>query len=883
MDGDSGNDIVIGDIGYIIRRVDSKGEPILISKTGNTNSTYVWKKDIVLEELGNIEGIHRISQKVDTDDLFAENVTSSSLLFVANAFDVDGEKYFNETSNAWLTDLLLFKLNSVPDDDVIDGGEGDDVCIGQRGDDVLHGGPGNDLLIGDAGTNVIAQNMDMPRIYQIYRTLSVPDGSGYYVNATDFGATFSADYELYPLQYRSVDYLASIIDLAVNVDDLQEKSNLLNDIIGVSALSTTQDYNYCMQPMFRITPGFLYETQRLHGNDTLVSGPGDSILIGDDIRGFTALDLTTELSSALLQKELDNLVVDLGVRMSTLEVDAEFFLKGTDEDSNSANFTISVAGDNITTDEVGRHFVTGDSLTIIARSFPGGSLDQGRASETVEAIIRRLHDIEEVLIQVHIAMYEVHNNLLRRAIDKSVSFNSTSQHALFLANDRIDSRGDGDFVFGDSSTLFFQAHRPGVEGFDFQELTVDSQSLRRIAAARAGEFDVYVDTILTPSSKLTNSELSALQFEDVPFLLTVGSDTIMLNAAANLGVGDFGIVGLTSSDEPIVQAKDLADYAGSIERIRSRPSANSVDFQLSVPYVAKQQMSFYYERFGSDVRMEVEAKRRGDQFVAESTNSTILGEFFTGFAYGQYGSLGDSFLMDTTASAFDPSCIPNGRRLPAVKDELRSLRGSESRSLQFSDGGRCVSTFDGDRFDIVSGTAVDGQRGKDDFIIDGVNASSGSGLIVSSTEFDARLTSLTQGLFVNHALIVQMNKDIFNATIKPETLTGVKTGYQCTDPVESTYIPPIAEGGVHDAIMLAADATATLIDEIEVPAQVIDADNIMLADDATATLVDVIEAPAQVAAQEICYRENKKCTSSAECCSGTMCVKAGNKNRCRVV
>jgi hypothetical protein len=115
-----------------------------------------------------------------------------------------------------------------------------------------------------------------------------------------------------------------------------------------------------MQPMFRITPGFLYETQRLHGNDKLVSGPGDSILIGDDIRGFTALDLTTELSSALLQKELDNLVVDLGARMSTLEVDTEFFLKGTDEDSNSADFTVTVAGDDITTDEVGRHFVTGD-------------------------------------------------------------------------------------------------------------------------------------------------------------------------------------------------------------------------------------------------------------------------------------------------------------------------------------------------------------------------------------------------------------------------------------------------------------------------------------------------------------------------------------------
>ena len=51
----------------------------------------------------------------------------------------------------------------------------------------------------------------------------------------------------------------------------------------------------------------------------------------------------------------------------------------------------------------------------------------------------------------------------------------------------------------------------------------------------------------------------------------------MLNAAANFGVGDFGILGLASSEEPIVQAKDLADYAGSIEELWLRPSTSSVN------------------------------------------------------------------------------------------------------------------------------------------------------------------------------------------------------------------------------------------------------------------------------------------------------------------
>ena len=864
MDGDSGNDILLGDIGYIIRRLDSEGKPILISKTGAASSPTVWKKDIVLEELGKIEGVHHISQTVNTTDLLAENVTSSSLLFVANAFVANafdefkvGDKFLDET---WLTDLLLFKLNSEPDDDIIDGGEGDDVCIGQRGDDTLQGGPGNDLLIGDAGTNVIAQNMDMPRIYQIYRTFYVPDGSGYDVHATDFGATFSADYELYPLQYRSVDYLSSITDLVVNVDDLQEKSNILNDIIGVSGLSVTAE-EYCMQPMFRMTPGFLYETQIIHGNDTLVSGPDDSILIGDDIRGFTGLDLSTELSSALLGQVLDNLVVDLSVRMSTLEVDTEFFLNATGADSNIADFNITVADDDITTDEVGRHFVTGDSLTIIARSVRGGSLDQGNASETLEAIIERLYDIRQVFMQVHLAMYEVHHDLLKRASTGEVKLDSKSQHALFLANDRIDSRGDGDFVFGDSSTLFFQADRPDTVGFEFQEFTdVDSQRLREIARAREAELDDYVNNTLIPSSKLSDSELGDLLFDDVPFLLTVGSDTILMNAAANLGVGDFGMLGLTSSEKSIVQAKDLTDYAGSIQKLRTYPSVSSVNFQLRLPYVADQQMSFYYARYNSTVLKMVKAKRRADTFYATSADSTILGEFFTGFAYGQNGAeLNDSFLMNTSASAFDPACLPNGRRLLANKDELRSRRRRESRNLQFSDGDRCISTFDGDHFDIVTGTAVDGQLGQDDFVIDQVPDKSGSQVTVSSTELDDRLTSLTRELFVNHALIVQMNKDIFKAPIKPSTLLGLKTGYQCTDPVESTYIPPIAEGGVDD--VPDSTATATPVDS---------------------TNSAQLEVGATGALSEACQPRNQLCAAGgAECCSGLMCEPAEKKkNRC---
>jgi hypothetical protein len=97
------------------------------------------------------------------------------------------------------------------------------------------------------------------------------------------GHVFTADYELYPSQYRQVDNLASTIDYLVNVDDVKTNSHLVRDLIGVSALATKDVF--CMQPTFRITPGFLQETQRIHGGDTLEPGSGSNIVVGDDIRG----------------------------------------------------------------------------------------------------------------------------------------------------------------------------------------------------------------------------------------------------------------------------------------------------------------------------------------------------------------------------------------------------------------------------------------------------------------------------------------------------------------------------------------------------------------------------------------------------------------------
>jgi Ca2+-binding RTX toxin-like protein len=308
--GGNGSDIIIGDIGYAVRRYNASGSPIIKSRGDG------WKKDIVLEEIGRITNIQRLSQKFVVGEIDAEAIAEASLLFVATAYNATGGKHIIPSSTGalpyeWPVDLFTFELEEEYNDKLY-GEDGDDgefvplvlfipflgsyltpilsaaVLIGQRGDDHLESGAGNDVLIGDAGSNHIAFNMDLPRIYQLYRSMESP--APYAPDAEDFGTAFLCDFELYPNPYRFMDSLMSIIgkhvcicssltlhkhlivlglllitaDQVVTTDDAMNDRNLVRDIIGVSGISTND--TFCMQPMFRVLPGFT-TGRPLHGND----------------------------------------------------------------------------------------------------------------------------------------------------------------------------------------------------------------------------------------------------------------------------------------------------------------------------------------------------------------------------------------------------------------------------------------------------------------------------------------------------------------------------------------------------------------------------------------------------------------------------------------
>ena len=117
--GGDGDDILIGDIGYAVRRY-SSGMPL--SKNGKPG---VWHKDIILEELGNITDVHRISEKVNVQALTAESIGAASLLFVAGAYDADGSKYLDPSTGEWLIDIFTYNLEKSYDD-ALYAGSGDD-------------------------------------------------------------------------------------------------------------------------------------------------------------------------------------------------------------------------------------------------------------------------------------------------------------------------------------------------------------------------------------------------------------------------------------------------------------------------------------------------------------------------------------------------------------------------------------------------------------------------------------------------------------------------------------------------------------------------------------------------------------------------------------
>ena len=492
------------------------------------------------------------------------------------------------------------------------------------------------MAIGDAGTNTITTTVGIPRIYQIYRSFTSPTASGYAPNASDFGFVFTSKFNLHPNPQRLTDAQGlSLIDELLTLDDVM-KSNVLRDVVGISSIDT--EHGFCMQPMFRVIPGFMSKTNMLHGNDKINSGGGNDIIIGDDIRGFSPIDLSQLDEVQYSRQELDNSIADLSIRLSTLGYDTEFYERHSQ--NQSVQYNLTVGCDSITTSTNSSAFAVGDTLTVIGRSFLGGSLNGSFAipvEKTIAHLFQQIKDVQQVLIDLHYALYEVHFDLLNRS-KTLTDFDGSQQplHSLHLTDDTFTSKGN-DTIVGDSTTLFFQIDSL-LPGFAFDILSgsmknILSKELSVIPNQRESALNKHVEEDLVPTTPFSSQEKSALPFTDVPFYLSIGNDWFDLFDNTVLAVGDFGTFGIVYSVNGTL-AKDLRNYAESVHILRTFPSVTSFLPALSSMDNLDR---FFYQRYDSTVSRDVTPQLHRDKFFAFSSKNVMFGDTLTAVGFATVG------------------------------------------------------------------------------------------------------------------------------------------------------------------------------------------------------------------------------------------------------
>lgn len=99
--GGPGQDGLIGEIGYFVRRLDTDGCPVLLNagdgavgantRRLSSSARGSWQKDIVLEELGWVTKTQRISQNAANGIIDAAGFSTSSIVFVAPAYNENGK------------------------------------------------------------------------------------------------------------------------------------------------------------------------------------------------------------------------------------------------------------------------------------------------------------------------------------------------------------------------------------------------------------------------------------------------------------------------------------------------------------------------------------------------------------------------------------------------------------------------------------------------------------------------------------------------------------------------------------------------------------------------------------------------------------------------
>jgi len=466
LDGNQGYDIVLGDVGEILHAFNADGTP-------RQNSDEAWHRDVFIEEVGRIIGYVFVDTSEDFigNPAIAEAILGADLVIAARVepSEVDSrdtllilielEEPGNDTITGGSGDDSLFGQRG---DDIITGGDersarerddlgnfvsdGDDLLVGGLGDDNLNGGTGDDLLVGDDFTNSLRVDMDMSEVIHGIRLIS--DDTARIANMNSVVIAFGGTVLVPPV-------LLSVDDI-IN-DGLAYTPRVITRSDIENGHELVLEDGQQLSPQLAIVPDIFHNADMASGNDFLVAGWGNDIVVGDDLTIHTPeftrfaeinaafADMTAELIRLANELHAYGLAVDLA---AYLAAGVGSFHAGHDIATGNDQIFGGIANGNARPTE-GIDTVIGDDV-VVQPTIVGEPIDEELYEAQVLALHLLLRGLEHVAADTTIFLSERRGDLLD---DLGTAANTIADlHSLSMGNDFFDvALDDGpDTAVGDN-------------------------------------------------------------------------------------------------------------------------------------------------------------------------------------------------------------------------------------------------------------------------------------------------------------------------------------------------------------------------------------------------------------------------------------------------
>ncbi|MCG8449553.1 MAG: hypothetical protein MI725_08240, partial [Pirellulales bacterium] len=530
--GGSGDDVLYASRGLVRERIDSEG---------------VVHHDVVLEDTGTVIGVIDLTATPADDADLARKLLETDLLLLGGVQNSDGSKALDPVTGAWRTQLLLVDLTE-PNNEMIDGGDGDDVIIGHRGDDMLSGSDGNDLIIGDAARYYLPFDSNIPHITNTLRLLDIADGVNTSLVLGPDGSVVAMPVTLRPEEFS---YNSPYGEPAIFGNVV---SSVQNEMLQMTSADTLEQSDGTrVNPFVAIVPDVVHHLDVLSGNDQLDGGAGDDFIIGDEavvytplMTGLQAIDDAADRAQTGFERVM-HIMRGLAIDYNRVEHDVQG--KTLPHDLRFGEDTISGG--------VGDDTIIGDEGVIIASVQMGLPAIESRFQNAAVELHGYLADLEHLSANLAFVATTAHHQVLDQLVNHATnnpqagSPSAPDFHDLFIGNDTITAGAGHDTVIGDHATILTTVAEGERVGLIGENLTVSdgvrSQTELALLAQQNTHSAALTDHIAQyhdyASLQLSSAELDAIPWA-YQFGLTTGNDTVSGEAGDDLLIGDFSTIAL---------------------------------------------------------------------------------------------------------------------------------------------------------------------------------------------------------------------------------------------------------------------------------------------------------------------------------------------------